>query len=207
MRSQMSWKAPACPRIPASQQESISAWLALCSAHTRTNLIWPEGGSGDWWFHHVSSATAIWPGTTAAALFLGAYVMHIQVCEAVHTPKHRQWLSHKREAVKGYSCFAHCLWWNLSRACDKLKHRSIQGLLKKAQNVNGFPSHPQVSSAVTVISTKKCLQCLHVKTRSLPTMLRLLLLHSFLSKWHLSYFSSPVASVRLKSRTAQVHSH
>lgn len=185
----MSCKAPACPRIPASQQEPVSARLALCSVHTRTNLIWPEGGSGDWWFHHVSSATAIWPGTTtAAALFLGVYVTDIQVCEAVRTLKHRRWLSHKREAAKGSGCFACCLWWNLSRACDKLQLHSIPGLLKKAQNVNGFPSHPQVSSAVTVISSKMYLQCLHVKTRSLPTMLRLLLRYSFPSKWHLSYF-------------------
>lgn len=59
-------KSPGMPLAPASQRGPVFAQLALRSVHTGTNLIWPEGGSCDWWFHHVSSATAIWPGSTAA---------------------------------------------------------------------------------------------------------------------------------------------
>lgn len=56
--------------VPTSQWGPVFAQLALHSVHTRTNLIWPEGGSCDWWFHHVSSATAIWPGSTAVRMLV-----------------------------------------------------------------------------------------------------------------------------------------
>lgn len=75
-------KRPGVSCVPSSQQGLVCARLALRSAHTRTNLIWPEGGFGDWWFHHVSSASAIWPGTTAASFVCG-YVVEIHVCQAV----------------------------------------------------------------------------------------------------------------------------
>lgn len=34
-----------------------------------------------------------------------------------------------------------CVRSNISQACDKLRAHPIQGLLKKAQNVNGLPPH------------------------------------------------------------------
>ena len=68
-------ESPGMPLTPASQRGPVFAQLALHSAHTRTNLIWPEGGSFDWWFHYVSSATAIWPGSTA---------VRVPVCGCVH---------------------------------------------------------------------------------------------------------------------------
>lgn len=66
-------KSPGLPLMPASQWGPVFARLALRSVHTRTNLIWPEGGSCDWWFYHISSATAIWAGSTA-----------VRVCVEMH---------------------------------------------------------------------------------------------------------------------------
>lgn len=58
-------KSPGMALAPAIRGGPVFTRLPPRSAHTRTNLIWPEGGSCDWWFHHVSSATAIWLGSTA----------------------------------------------------------------------------------------------------------------------------------------------
>lgn len=69
---------------------------------------------------------------------------------------------------KQLQLFACCLWSNISRASDKLRAHSIQALLKKAENANGFPSHPQVFSAVAVISAEKSCPCLGTQAGSFP---------------------------------------
>lgn len=77
-------KSPGMPLTPSSQLGPVFARLALLSAHIRTNLIWPEGAFCDWWFHHVSSATAIWSGSTAARMLVCgcAYVHNCLICDS-----------------------------------------------------------------------------------------------------------------------------
>lgn len=82
--------------------------------------------------------------------------------------------------------------WQAARA------HSIQALLKKAQNAKGFPSHPQVSSAVAVISAEKCRPCLGARARSFPhCSFHYSLSFLFFLKCHLPSCSSPMVSLRL----------
>lgn len=79
------------------------------------------------------------------------------------------------------------------------------GFVKEAQNANGFPSHPQVSSAVAVISAGKCRPCLGARARSFSTpLLPRLLLFSFFLKCHLPSRSCPMVILGLTNTKAPV---
>lgn len=103
--------------------------------------------------------------------------------------------------------FASCLWSNISRASDKLRAHSIQALLKKAENANGFPSHPQVFSAVAVISTEKSCPCLGTQAGSFPHCFVLYYFFFFFLKCHLPSCSSAMVLLRLTNTKAPALCH
>ncbi len=97
-------KSPGMPLTPASQGGPVFARLALLSVHTRTNLIWPEGGSCDWWFHHVSSATAIWPSSTAEQMLVCGCAC-VCVCNCLNVTVNRKFLCNCEEGYLGQKEF------------------------------------------------------------------------------------------------------
>lgn len=163
----LDWYPPGCPSRPAASE-------GLSSLGSR----WAPLTSGQTWFDRRElfviddSSTYLQPQQSG----LSSTAVPVLVCVGVSV---WQWMKRSsggkdlRLCVQVQKCSHSCSsgsssrWLVVCASSDKLWAHSIQALLNKSWKCQRVPpQHPQISSAVALISAEKCQPCLHMQARS-----------------------------------------
>lgn len=157
-------KSPGMPLTPANQRRLVSAQLALRYVHTRTNLIWPVGGSCDWsliippsifshgnlaWLYYCVGVCECGHSCERNYLAVTVKTKENRLCASIFrkkefgvcTWKHPHWRSHMRSHSSSSCSLVFC-WWNISLACDKAASPLYPGFVKESSKCQRVPLTP-----------------------------------------------------------------